>query len=274
MQLAIPFPVFDPVAISIGPLAIRWYALAYIAGIVLGWLYARWLASRASLWGERPRPNARDLDDLITWATLGIVIGGRLGFVLVYNPQYYLQHPLEALMIWQGGMAFHGGLLGVVVAVIIFARVKKLPALTFFDVLGVVVPLGLFFGRIANFINGELYGRPSDVSWAMVFPGAGPEARHPSQLYQAALEGLFLFLLLAIAVRLGALRRPGLAMGLFAAGYGVARVVGEAFRMPDPQLGFLYGPVTMGMLLSLPMLAIGLILIVRAAMRPPATATP
>jgi phosphatidylglycerol:prolipoprotein diacylglycerol transferase len=270
MFLALPFPVFDPVAVQVGPLAIRWYALAYIAGILLGWWYARWLVGRDSLWGGRPRPKTRDLDDLVTWVTVGIVVGGRLGFVLVYNPGYYLQHPLEALMIWQGGMAFHGGLVGVVVAVLLFARARGVSAVAILDVLAAVVPIGLFFGRVANFINGELWGRVADVPWAMVFPGAGPEPRHPSQLYQAGMEGIALFLVLAIAVRLGALRRPGLALGLFGAGYGVARIIGEFFRMPDAQLGFLWGPLTMGMLLSLPMVILGGFAILNALRHRPA----
>jgi len=269
MSLVLPFPVFDPVAVSLGPLAIRWYALAYIAGILLGWLYARWLARSERLWGGRPHPSLRDLDDLLTWVTIGIIVGGRLGFVLIYNPGYYAAHPLEALKLWQGGMAFHGGFLGVIVATVVFCRIRAVPMLAVADVLSVVTPVGLFFGRIANFINGELWGRVSEVPWAMVFPGAGPLPRHPSQLYQAALEGLVLFTVLLVAVRLGALKRPGLALGLFSAGYGVARIIGEFFRMPDPQLGFLFGPVTMGMLLSLPMVLVGAYLLVRAVRRGP-----
>lgn len=269
MSLVLPFPVFDPVAVSLGPIAIRWYALAYIAGILLGWLYARILVRSERLWGARPHPDVRDYDDLVTWVTLGIVLGGRLGFVLVYQPAYYMAHPLEALALWQGGMSFHGGLAGVIVAVLIFCRLRRVSALAVFDVLGAVVPIGLFFGRIANFINGELWGRVSEVPWAMVFPGAGPLPRHPSQLYQAGLEGLVLLVVLAVAVQMGALKRPGLALGLFGAGYGLARIIGENFRMPDPQLGFLFGPITMGMLLSLPMVLIGAFFIVRALRRGP-----
>jgi len=270
MSLVLPFPVFDPVAIEIGPIAIRWYALAYIAGIVLGWIFARWLVRQPTLWGERPRPALRDVDDLVTWVTIGVILGGRLGFVLIYNPGYYLDHPLEALMLWRGGMAFHGGLLGVIVAVIVFCRVRGISALAIFDVLAGVVPVGLFFGRIANFINGELWGRPSDLPWAMVFPGAGPEPRHPSQLYQAALEGFLLFALVMVAIRMGALRRPGLALGIFGAGYGLARIVGEAFRQYDPQIGLMFGFLTMGMLLSIPMVLIGAAFIVVALRRPAA----
>ena len=273
MVWALPFPVFDPVAVQLGPFALRWYALAYIAGIVLGWVLARRLVRADGAWGGRPRPTPRDLDDLVTFVTLGIVIGGRLGFVLIYNPAYYLQHPLEALMLWHGGMAFHGGLLGVIAATLLFARNKPYSVVAVLDVLAVVVPIGLFFGRIANFVNGELYGRPSDAPWAMVFPGAGPEPRHPSQLYQAALEGLVLFLIIIVAVRLGALKRPGLAFGLFGIGYGFARIVGELFRMPDAQIGFLFGPVTMGMLLSAPMVLVGGYFVARALRRRPVLAT-
>ena len=275
-MLAIPFPVFNPVAIPLGPLQIRWYALAYIAGIVLGWVYARFLARQDRLWGARPRPTVAELDDLVTWVTLGIVLGGRLGFVLIYKPGYYIQHPLDALMIWEGGMAFHGGMLGVLVAVALFSRARSISALAIFDVLAAVVPIGLFFGRIANFVNGELWGRASDVPWAMIFPDerAGGIPRHPSQLYQAAMEGLVLFVLLAIAVRLGALRRPGLTVGLFGIGYGVARIVGELFRMPDEQLGFLLPGITMGMILSLPMVLLGAVIVARALSRPAAAPLP
>ncbi len=269
MSLVLPFPVFDPVAISLGPLAIRWYALAYIAGILLGWYYARRLVAAPSLWGTRPHPDLRDIDDLVTWATLGIIAGGRLGFVLIYKPGYYLDHPLDALKVWEGGMSFHGGMVGVLVAGLLFARSRNLSRLALFDIMCTVVPVGLLFGRIANFINGELWGRPSNVSWAMVFPGAGPEPRHPSQLYQAAMEGALLLIVLAIAVRMGALKRPGMACGIFGVGYGLARIVGEEFRMPDAQLGFFFGGLTMGMLLSVPMVLVGALLIARA-MRAPA----
>ncbi|MCF3931869.1 prolipoprotein diacylglyceryl transferase [Acuticoccus sp. M5D2P5] len=268
MSLVLTFPTFDPVAISLGPVAIRWYALAYIAGILIGWMLARRIVSRPSLWGARPHPTVRDIDDLVTWVTVGVVIGGRLGFVLVYNPAYYLAHPGEALMLWQGGMSFHGGLTGVVVAVLLFSRVRHISPVAVLDVLSGVVPVGLFFGRIANFINGELWGRPSDAPWAMVFPGAGPEPRHPSQLYQALLEGLVLYIVIAIAIRMGALRRPGLALGLFGGGYGIVRIIGEFFRMPDAQIGFLWGHVTMGMILSLPMVLIGAVIVAIALMRP------
>ena len=253
--------MIDPVALQIGPLAIRWYALAYIAGIVLGWRIARRLVE------ARPRAaTAEQVDDYVTWVTLGIILGGRLGYVLFYRPGYYLFHPLEALMVWQGGMSFHGGALGVIVATLIFARRNRLNPLLFGDRAAAVVPIGLFFGRVANFINGELWGRASDAPWAVVFPTDPSQvARHPSQLYQAGLEGLGLGLVMLFLARQERFRaRPGLLTGALLAGYGVARLIGEVFREPDAHLGFLLGGVTMGQLLSLPMVAVGAWLILRS----------
>ncbi len=260
-MFAIPFPVIDPVLVEIGPLAIRWYALAYIAGIVLGWRLARHLVRLLPV-----ASTTEQLDDFVTWVTLGIILGGRLGYVLFYRPGYYLQNPLEALAVWQGGMAFHGGMLGVIIATWIFCRTNKIPLLTFADRVVAVVPIGIFFGRLANFINGELWGRVApDVPWAMVFPGAGPDPRHPSQLYQAGMEGLALFALLMILVSRPSIRaRPGFIAGAFLAGYSCARIIGELFRQPDAHLGFLFAGATMGQLLSLPMLAAGAWLMMRA----------
>ena len=260
----IAFPAFDPVLVNIGPLPIRWYALAYIAGLVLGWLAARALVRQAGLWGNAARPTLESLDDLMVYAALGVVIGGRLGYVLFYNFELYLAHPLEILSVWKGGMAFHGGLFGAGIAIWLFARRRRVAALCVADLCAAVVPIGLALGRIANFIKPELWGRPADVAWAMVFPDAGPVPRHPSQLYEAALEGVALFALLQIAIRMGALKRPGLVTGLFGIGYGVARIICEFFREPDPQLGFLFGGATMGMLLSVPLIAIGLGLVANA----------
>ncbi len=261
----IPFPMIDPVAVQIGPFGIRWYALAYIAGIVIGWRLARRLVEAAPAAG-----TARQMDDFVTWATLGIILGGRLGYVLFYRPGHYLQHPLEALMLWQGGMAFHGGALGVILAALWFCRREGLNPLAFGDRVAVVVPIGLFFGRLANFINGELWGRQTDVPWAMVFPADPAQLpRHPSQLYQAGLEGIALFALMLLLWSRPANRaRVGLLTGALIAGYGVARLAGEFFRQPDAHLGFLLGGATMGQLLSLPMLAIGAVLIWRARPAP------
>lgn len=276
--MALAFPAIDPVAVAIGPFAIRWYALAYIAGLVGGWLYARRLVSAASLWGGVPRPSVTDIDDMLVYVALGVVLGGRLGYVLFYNPGQYFADPLSIFAVWQGGMAFHGGLAGAAVAMALLARARKIPILSFFDVAATVAPIGLFFGRIANFINGELWGRPApDLPFAVVFPNGGPVPRHPSQLYEALAEGVLLFLLVAAVVRVAGFRRPGLVTGVFAAGYAIARSACEFFREPDPQLGFLFGTqvsaleggVTMGMLLSLPLLIAGLWLVRRALDREP-----
>ncbi|MFN7306257.1 MAG: prolipoprotein diacylglyceryl transferase [Acetobacteraceae bacterium] len=265
MFLALPFPMIDPVLVQIGPFAIRWYALAYIAGIVLGWRLARRLVMLS------PKvATPEQVDDFVTWVTLGIILGGRLGYVLFYRPGHYLTVPWEALYLWQGGMSFHGGALGVILALFLFARRQGLDWLAFSDRVVCVVPIGIFLGRLANFINGELWGRVSDVPWAMAFPGAGPDPRHPSQLYQAGLEGICLFVLLMILVSLPAIRaRPGVLSGVFLGGYGIARFIGEFFRQPDAHLGFLFAGATMGQLLSLPMMAVGAWLVLRGSRTAP-----
>ena len=272
IQLALPFPALDPVLIQVGPFAIRWYALAYIAGLLIGWRIARALVSRPAPWGGTAPMKPVDVDDYLFWATLGVILGGRLGYVLFYNLPYFLEYPAEILMVWKGGMSFHGGLAGTLVALVLFARSRAIPVTALLDVSGVVAPVGLLFGRIANFINSELWGRPADVPWAVVFPTGGPVPRHPSQLYEAALEGLLLFVVMLIAVRLGALRRPGLAGGIFAIGYGLGRIVAEFFREPDPQLGYFAFGTTMGMLLSVPLVLAGLALVLHA-LRPGARAS-
>ena len=264
----IPFPAIDPVAISLGPVAIRWYALAYIVGLLIGWRYCLALAGRSPHLAGR-----QDVDDFLVWATLGVVLGGRIGYVLFYKPGYYVFHPLEALYVWHGGMSFHGGALGVTIAIVLFTRARKIPLFAFSDIITEAIPIGLFFGRIANFINGELFGRPTQVPWAMVFPNGGSMPRHPSQLYEAFCEGVLLFLLLFAAERLGARQRPGIVTGLFLAGYAVARMSGELFREPDAQLGYLVFGTTMGQLLSVPLLIAG-VAIILWAQRAPVPARP
>lgn len=272
--LALPFPAIDPVALAIGPITIKWYALAYIAGLIGGWYYARRLVMADSLWGVVKRPQVVDIDDLVVWVALGVVLGGRIGYVLFYNLPMYIADPWEILAIRNGGMSFHGGFIGAILAFLLFARAKTLNGYTLLDIGAVVVPIGLFFGRIANFVNGELWGRVApDFPYAIVFPTGGPLPRHPSQLYEAATEGLLLFIVMALAVRRFGFRKPGLLGGIFVLGYALARTFCEFFREPDRQLGFLFGDnlgpmgggVTMGMLLCVPMMIVGLTYIVLAA---------
>ncbi|WP_342360697.1 prolipoprotein diacylglyceryl transferase [Terrarubrum flagellatum] len=272
--LALAFPQIDPILIEIGPFAIRWYALAYVVGLIGGWFYARRLAATDALWAKtQPRPDPDRLDDMLVWCAIGVVAGGRLAYVLFYNSAEYLANPLEAFAVWRGGMSFHGGLAGCGLAIVLYCRRNNWPLLSTLDVACAVAPVGLFLGRIANFINGELWGRPSDVPWAMAFPHGGPSPRHPSQIYEALTEGVLLFIVLAFVIRAGGFKRPGFVAGLFGVGYALARTFCETFREPDVQLGFLFGGwLTMGMLLSLPLLLLGLWLILRS--RPaPLTAT-
>ncbi|MCY4608261.1 MAG: prolipoprotein diacylglyceryl transferase [bacterium] len=262
-MFAIAFPAIDATLIEIGPLAIRWYALAYIAGIVLGWRYAIVLARSSP--GSIPRAA---VDDFLLWATLGIIVGGRLGYVLVYQPAWFLDHPLEAFALWQGGMSFHGGCLGVAVAAVFQARRHGTPLLALADILACVAPIGLLLGRLANFVNGELYGRATEVPWAVLFPADPGTPRHPSQLYEAALEGLVLLVIMRVAwMRPAWRKRPGMMTGIFLTGYAVFRSAAEMFREPDSHLGFVAGTMTMGQLLSLPMAAAGIALLVMTRRR-------
>lgn len=267
-RLAIlPFPEIDPVIFQIGPLAVHWYGLAYVAGILIGWFYARRLAMNNALWrNETPAVTLQQLDDFLLWAAGGIVLGGRIGYILFYDLGSVLANPIRAIEIWNGGMSFHGGFLGTTLAMIIFARRNGIVLWSLFDIVAAVVPIGLFFGRIANFINGELWGRLSSMPWAIVFPTGGPFARHPSQLYEAALEGLVLLCVLAWFIyHRQALKSPGLVTGTFVLGYALSRIFVEFFREPDAQIGYLVGGwLTMGMLLSLPMALAGIWAITRA----------
>jgi phosphatidylglycerol:prolipoprotein diacylglycerol transferase len=257
------YPDIDPVIIAIGPLAIRWYSVAYVAGILLGCFYADYLNKKPPAQKE-----LRVFDDFMTWAVLGIVLGGRLGYVFFYNFGYYTEHPLDIIKLWEGGMSFHGGFLGVVTACIMYCRKIKLNPLILFDLTACSAPIGLFFGRLANFVNGELYGRVTNSTWAMVFPNGGPFPRYPSQLFEAALEGLVLFIILAyLANFTQARQRLGLLSGVFVAGYGISRIIIENFREPDAQIGFLFSHITTGQLLSAPMVLGGVGLVIYALKR-------
>ena len=296
--LAIPFPPLSPtlIEVDLGPvtLALRWYALAYIAGIVIAGLLIAWACRRPALWpGGRPPMAPALAEPLVTWIVAGVVLGGRIGYCLFYQPAYYLANPLEILAVWQGGMSFHGGLIGVAVAGVIFSRRHGMPLLSAGDLGGLATPPGLLLGRLANFVNAELWGRPTDAPWGVIFPGAAaqdcgqpagePCARHPSQLYEAALEGLLLGIVVIAMARMGALRRPGLIFGTFLAGYGTARFLVELVRQPDAQFVTPANPVgwaldlgawglTMGQILSLPMIALGAALIALALRARPAAA--
>lgn len=280
----LPFPNIAPEIFSVDlfgfELALRWYALAYIAGLVLGWWLVRALMRHPAIWpgGTAPmKPEATD--DLLTYMILGVIIGGRLGFTLFYQPAYYLSHPVEILQVWQGGMSFHGGFLGVIAGIILFSVTRKTPLLSTGDAVAMAAPIGIFFGRLANFINAELWGKPTTVPWAFVFPGeraatcppdwVGPCARHPSQLYEAGLEGLLLFAIMLIGLRLGWTRVGGRMIGIFFLGYGAARMFVELFRQADAQYITADNPLghvlrmgefglSMGQILSLPMVLIGI----------------
>lgn len=261
MMAALPFPNIDPVLFSIGPLSVHWYGIGYVIGILFAWWYGKKLVNTARLWPNNNAPmDPLALDDFVLWAALGVVIGGRLGYVLFYNFGFYISNPLEIPAVWDGGMSFHGGILGTTVAMILFARKRGIPVWSMFDTIAAGVPIGLGVVRIANFINSELWGRVSDVSWAVYFPNGGPLPRHPSQLYEAALEGFVLFCVLALLIWKGnKLKAPGFIAGAFVAGYGLSRILVEFFREPDAQLGYLVGGwMTMGMVLSVPMVLLGI----------------
>lgn len=246
----------DPVAFAIGPLIIRWYALAYLAGFLIGWKYCSALVSR----NEKSEINKEHIADFLTWAIIGVIIGGRLGYVLFYNFGYYLSEPVEIIKIWNGGMSFHGGLLGVIVALILYSKFTKVPLFKLSDVVCAAAPIGLFFGRIANFVNGELYGMPTGAKWGVIFPESGDLPRHPSQLYEAALEGIVLFVILWFVVR-NANVRTGTASGIFLIGYGLFRALVEFVRVPDAQIGLVGGVISMGQILCLPMIALGIVIV-------------
>ena len=268
IELAVlTFPNIDPVLLSIGPFAVRWYALAYIAGLLFAQWYMKRLVINPALWaGARPAMTPHQIDGFFIWSILGVLLGGRLGFVLFYNPSHYLANPSEVFRVWDGGMSFHGGFLGVVVACLFFGRKIGTSLDRMLDLGAASVPVGLGLGRLANFINSELYGRATDVPWAFIFPADPLQVpRHPSQLYEAVLEGLLLFVAVRIAThRFTALAHPGRASGIFALGYGLSRIVVEFFREPDEQIGYFLGFITMGMVLSLPLFAIGIWLLLRS----------
>lgn len=262
---ALTFPNIDPVLLRLGPLQIHWYGLAYVVGILFAWWYSRRLVANTSLFvggkGEQKSPlNAQDIDDFVTWAVIGIIVGGRLGYILFYDFAAFIERPARIIEVWSGGMSFHGGLIGVLVAMIVFARRRGFSPFSLFDIIAAAAPIGIMSVRITNFINGELYGKPSDLPWAMAFPSGGLEPRHPSQLYEAALEGLIMFFILWVLTHKGLkLRQPGFVAGAFILWYAISRIMIEFVRLPDAHIGYLAGGwMTMGMVLSLPLALVGI----------------
>lgn len=275
---ALTHPQIDPVLISLGPLQVHWYGVAYVVGILFGWWYAKKLVNNNALWGSNGSPISElDLDDFLVWAVGGIILGGRIGYILFYDLASYIESPLNIFKVWQGGMSFHGGLAGITVAMILFAKRRGFSPFSLFDVIAACCGIGLFLGRVANFVNQELFGKVTDVPWAVIFPIMDNQPRHASQLYEGILEGLVLFILLAIlAWRFKKLRTPGFMGGAFIVEYGISRIFVEFFRIPDQQLGkngyfFDTDWVTMGMMLSLPIIALGLWATITAKNRIPAT---
>ena len=263
MLFALPFPAISPIAFHIGPVAIYWYGLAYMVGVLFTLQYVKRLFKRSDLWGqESPVKDPEIPEAALPWAVVGLILGGRLGHVLLYAPEDYFLQPWRIFYIWEGGMAFHGGAIGVGLAMYLFCRRRRLPPLVMVDSMVAPVCIGVFLGRIANFINSELWGRVTEVPWGVIFPNGGPLPRHPSQIYEALLEGLVLFMLLRLAThRYHSLTRPGLTTGLACVGYAGARIFCEFFRTPDAVVA---GPLTIGMAYSLPMILIGGVLIARA----------
>ena len=250
------FPNIDPVIVSIGPLAIHWYSLAYVIGILFGWYYSLKLIEKFPIGITK-----KNIDEFITWAIIAIIAGGRLGYVLFYDPIKYFSQPLDILKTYEGGMSFHGAVVGLVIAIFLFSKKYKVSFLSLPDIVAAVAPVGLFLGRIGNFINGELYGRVSDVAWAVVFPNSDGQPRHPSQLYEAVAEGLVLFFITLIAIfQYNSLKFRGRTFGVFLTFYSLCRIFIEVFREPDFHIGFVWSNFTMGQILSLPMFVLGLYL--------------
>jgi phosphatidylglycerol:prolipoprotein diacylglycerol transferase len=257
---AIPYPHVNPVFLEFGPLQFRWYGLMYLVGLTTAYFLIK---RKVAAQGLAIKPD--QIYDMVVFAAFGVFLGGRLGYTLFYNFSYYSEHPLKILAVWEGGMSFHGGLIGTIIALAWFSKRRDIPVYSVADLAASVTPIGLGFGRLGNFINGELYGRPTDVEWCMVFPAGGPACRHPSQLYEAGLEGLLLFTVLWFIGRWTT--PPGTIFWSFLAGYGVCRLIVEFFREPDQHIGFILGSVTMGQLLSAPMVMVGLIMVARGFYR-------
>lgn len=262
-MIYLSFPSISPVMLSLGPLEIRWYSLAYIIGFLFSWIYIKKLSLNKSLYDRKSNFDLKLVDDLVFYSVIGLIIGARFGYIIFYNLEFYLQNPLNVFYVWEGGLSFHGGLIGIIIAALYTSRIYKTKFLELTDLICVSAPVGIFLGRISNFINGELYGRPSSTLFGMIFPTADNQYRHPSQLYEAFLEGLILFIVLNISIFFfKTLSRPGYISGLFLLFYGLFRFLVEFSREPDIQVGFIYTFLTMGMILSVPMIIAGIIIMI------------
>ena len=252
---------FNPVFIDFGIIQISWYSIAYVLGIILGWVYIKKILISTTKKSSSHSVSVEIFDDIIVYMVLGILIGGRLGYAIIYNFEYFLKNFIEIFMIWRGGMSFHGGLVGVIVAIFIFSKKNKINFFEIGDLVSCAAPIGIFFGRIANFINGELYGKVSELPWSFIFPNGGDASRHPSQLYEAILEGIILFLIINFfAIKRKAIFNKGFISSLFLIYYSILRIIGEIFREPDQHLGYIFNFVSMGTLLSIIMLVMGLLI--------------
>ena len=257
------FPSINPVIFSLGPFEIRWYSLAYIVGFLFAWRYIRFLTQKKQIHSLNKKIDFKFVDDLVFYSIVGLILGARLGYVIFYNPSYYLQNPFEIIYLWQGGLSFHGGLLGIVIASLVLSKSNQIDFFQLSDLICVSAPVGIFFGRIANFINGELYGRPSEYFIGMQFPGSDMQYRHPSQLYEAFLEGLVIFIVLNILIhKFDKLKKPGFISSVFLIMYGVFRFFIEFTREPDQQLGLFFEFLSMGMILSIPMIIFGIFIFI------------
>lgn len=267
-MIYLSFPSISPVMLSLGPLEIRWYSLAYIVGFLFSWIYIKKLSLNKTLYDRKSSFELKLIDDLVFYSVIGLIIGARIGYIIFYNLEFYFQNPLTILYVWEGGLSFHGGLIGIIIAALYTSRIYKVRFFELSDLICVSAPVGIFLGRVSNFINGELYGRPSSTLFGIIFPNADNQYRHPSQLYEAFLEGLILFIILNISIFFfKTLSKPGYVSGLFLLLYGLFRFLVEFSREPDIQVGYVYDFLTMGMILSVPMIIAGISILIVSSKR-------
>lgn len=267
-MIYLSFPSISPVMLSLGPLEIRWYSIAYIVGFLFSWVYIKKLSLNKTLYDRKPTFDLKLIDDLVFYSVIGLIVGARIGYIIFYNLEFYFQNPLNILYVWEGGLSFHGGLIGIIIATLYTSKIYEVRFFELSDLICVSAPVGIFLGRVSNFINGELYGRPSSTLFGIIFPNADNQYRHPSQLYEAFLEGLILFIILNISIfSFKTLSKPGYVSGLFLLLYGLFRFLVEFSREPDIQVGYVYDFLTMGMILSVPMVIAGISILIVSSKR-------